>query len=404
MVLRLDFKTAIAQPPAVATVVADIKKNPMNAPVTLFHVPSLQNLIFDQLLKDKGSLKSVFEYFNKHSLLESNEALKNAIYQRLVLELLQATIDDDYQKVKTILDFDPQLLLIEPRDVGVTEIESKLPWQRFLTEKPFIMAQKLKRFAMTSIMLTYFEKIAPANDMKAGDAKDAKSEAEKQWVFPEFLDVQFQPKEDEDLQKKYIKDYLNPLIETIAFDNTVEVDWINEEAQINKLNERTNQALQTFRDILLPNRAIAIDECLDIEQFLIAANKVYSDDVFQNWHQQQVYIINVISFILGLAPPPLSKAYCSSLYDVVLRFKPIKKEALVFKMHNGQPFYRISRDSHFGLGFTFFLGDRGQGGSFSTRGVGGTWWILANYVQLQRMSFANLHRKFLPKRNLKFGL
>lgn len=414
---RSDFKsTAIGSAPAATTTDSDTKKTTMNAPATLFHVPSLQNMIGEQLLSSKftGNLSKFIEYIKTDPQLPDplRHSMMDVYHPRLMQmmwDLLQSVIDDNSEKVKAILDLSPELLLLDPASLGVTEIESQLTWQKFLTEKPFIMVQKLKRLEMTRTMLPYFEKLVPIKDMKAVDAKDEKSEAEKQWVIPKLLDSKVEEQQNNKLQEKYIEDYFNALIATIISDNRVTVDSVRNsetqlsEASIKNLDEKTNQALQNFRDILLPNRAIAIDKYFDIEQLLIAAYKVYEKRFgdFKNWHQRDLFAVCVVSFILSVAPPPLAKVYCESLVDVVDSNKPLGEKALAFKLQDGRSFYRSSRDSHSGAGFTFLCGIYASADApLGCR----CRFLLENYVKQERQNLANLRNEFGSSQNRRHRL
>jgi hypothetical protein len=73
------------------------------------------------------------------------EIFKKPLDQRLftaLTALYQAVIDDDQDKVKTVLDLHPKLLLHPiPQDFT---IESKLTWQKFYVEDALMMAVKRK--------------------------------------------------------------------------------------------------------------------------------------------------------------------------------------------------------------------------------------------------------------------
>ena len=368
-------------------------------PATLFtkavDISSLQTMLIEKLLVTHREV-------NLSGPVK--ESIKNICRPKLAQELLQAMIDDDHQTVRVILDFDPELLLVEPASVGINEIESKKTWQRFLTERPFIMAQKLKRLAMTKTLLPYFKRLA-------SDKKDEKPEIVKQWILPPLASDAEQKEKDEKLQQKYIKEYFEPLIETIATDNDVKVKWeLNSEtnlyeAHIEGMNKTTEAVLESFRKRLLPDVAIAIDNDVDNEQFQMAVCKAYEIlfDKFKNWDQRNVFTICVIGFGESLSAPELGASYCEGLYDVVNYKKPISARAQSHKMADGRDLYRLSRDSLSGLGFSF----RGSiFGLVSLGGGVGLSWVrvhgprLENYVKQKQQSLENLRDECTPKRSM----
>jgi len=325
-------------------------------PAALFtKVSSLQNTLTEELLAIHGNLQKTLEYIKTDKKLSDSarEILKNVYRPKLIRELLQAVVDDDIHTAKFILDFDPKLLLLESANNDVTEIESKNTWHKFLTERPFIMAQKLKRLEMTKTLFSYFEHLENENHFQTTDAKNETLEIVKQWVLPSEISAEEQKQQSEKLQQEYIKIYFASLIETMAADNHVTVKWEldNEikfyEARITNISKITESALETFRTQLLPETAIAIDKYVDIGQILIAAYKAYEIFFgrFQNWNQRDLFAICVIGFIQSLVSPELAKIFCPDIGDSL---------SDTFQLKNGQSFYRAARDSHSGLGFNFF--------------------------------------------------
>src|SRR5579872_6493727 len=96
------------------------------------------------------------------------EQLKQQLQQ-----FLQAFIDDDRKTFRTLLKLNPDLLEINPAELGITEIESKLTWQRFKTESVWMMAQKLERIEMLKIILSHFEECAKEDKTKATETISA---------------------------------------------------------------------------------------------------------------------------------------------------------------------------------------------------------------------------------------
>jgi hypothetical protein len=102
---------------------------------------------------------------------------------------------------------------------------------------------------------------------------------------------------------------------------------------------------------------MAIDEYCDVEQFLMAAYKIYDEhlNLFQNnLDRRDVFAICVIGFVQSLISPELAKAYCEDLDGVANNKKPISKRAEDLELKDGGPFYRSSRTSRSGQGFTFY--------------------------------------------------
>ena len=250
--------------------------------------------------------------------------------KRALEKLLQAVIDDDRTIVKKILDLKPEHLLLEPSDLKIKQIESKKTWQRFITEKPFVMALKRNQIEMVKVILPYFDKL-----------EDGKAEALKQWQSQEEKQPNF-------------NEMLQPLINIIARENCAN-------GVMGPLSEETEAALTTFRETLLPDKAVRLNDYFDIEQFLLVARSAYNANfnTFQTWNQRDVFCIRLIGFLQGLVSPEFGKIFCEGLYYVVEENRKISARAENLKLLGGESFYRESRLSTTGQGFGFVAAGTG---------------------------------------------
>lgn len=297
--------------------------------------PQLIKYLITNFLNDKDVMSLSCSTFHMHTTLKDN-LKKHALKQ-----LLQAMIDDDRPKVISILHAKPELLILEPADVGIKKIESKKTWQQFRTEKVFIMAQKLKRLEMMKILLPFFKNMSPIK--KTNDIKEDTKQS------------------TEILQIKNMNDLLLKLITTITSDNSIKINKSDHALPLD-MNKDTELALETFRKRLLPDEAVAIDDYFDIEQFLIAAYKAYENHLsscehptiyFNNWPQRDVYAIFVIGFLQSLVSPEYGKIICEGLFNVAAENKKISDRSSTLTLINNRSFYRASRNANSGLGFNF---------------------------------------------------
>jgi hypothetical protein len=346
------------------------------------------NIMIENLLKE--GLQTLLESITDKKLpAEKRKALKHACQSRLTLLLCQAVIDDDIATTELILDFDPRLLMIEPASEEVTEIESKLTWRKFLTEKPFIMAQKLNRFEMTKTILPYFERLE-----NACKTESEKLNVTKQRVLPALLDEKEQKQQDEKLQQLYFKDYIEPLINMIVVDPYAD----------GQINHATETALETFKKLLLPDNAQSLDNAINIEQLLFAAYKAYDRyfNTFQNWAQRDIYAIKVIGFIQSLISPELAKAYCEGLYHVMVNGRQIGPRGHALILEGEIPFYHTDRVSQSGLGFNYLAslarGKAADGACAASESVNSS--ILENYFKQKRQSLGNLYDKRITEQSM----
>src|SRR5579884_3150950 len=145
--------------------------------------------------------------------------------------VLQATVDGDKKLVAKMAKLKPQVFLIEPADLGITEVESKLTWQKFRPKKPFVMAQLRNQLEMAKLIHSILKEL---------EAKHKKSYVAEQWVLPE-ISPDVREELEAALQAKYHEIHIQPLIDVLA-----------EEKCANgfdgELSDITEKELQKFRD------------------------------------------------------------------------------------------------------------------------------------------------------------
>src|SRR3990167_1072656 len=175
-----------------------------------------------------GMLSNTGNYFHR--------MFKEELTNRAMRTLYQAVIDDDRETVKRILVARPNLLLV---------VESKLTWQKFYAEKPAIMAAKRKQIKMLELI----------DELEQTElVKQAKAEALLAWS-PYETQQNAQGKDEIVIPRLYA-DYAKSLI-----------DVFREEAFPNgtkgKFSEKTENALKLLFDILLPKKAVKLDDYID---------------------------------------------------------------------------------------------------------------------------------------------
>ena len=274
-----------------------------------------------------GTLSRTGNYFHR--------MFKEELTKRAMRTLYQAVIDDDRETVKRILVARPNLLLVEP-PTGLV-IESKLTWQKFYAEKPAIMAAKRKQIKMLELI----------DELEQTElVKQAKAEALLAWS--PYKTQQNAQGEDEIVIPRLYADYAKSLI-----------DVFREEAFPNgtkgKFSEKTENALKLLFDILLPKKAVKLDDYIDPELFLLALYTAYRDhfDFFQNWDQRDAFCVRMIGLAQSVLSPETAKIFCEGLYYVVEEKRAISARAGALKLLDDELFYRLSRDSRSGLGFEY---------------------------------------------------
>ncbi|HEY5236248.1 MAG TPA: hypothetical protein VIJ14_08735, partial [Rhabdochlamydiaceae bacterium] len=139
------------------------------------------------------------------------------------------------------------------------------------------------------------------------------------------------------------------------------------------LSLETELALSSLFNILLPKKAVKLDDYLDVELLLLAIIKAFQNNFpeFNDWDQRCILCIRLIGLILSVSIPETAEIFCESLHDVATALKEgkeieISEPAKLHKMKNTYlertdvGFYRSARESRFGLGFDFSCGMHGQ--------------------------------------------
>ena len=288
---------------------------------------------------------------------------KSDLGEQATKKLCQAVIDDDRRMVKRILDSRPDVLLVDPPKNFM--IESQLTWQRWITEKPAVMAAKLNQVEMLKIILPYYDKLLDAakNEPEKEGIKNAKTEAIAAWrKHPTQKNAQG---EEEIIIPAEYSDYIKSLIDTFSQENFPNG---NDQYGYGKLSANTESALLELFNKLLPEKAVKLDDYVDVELLLLAAYKTYWDhfNTFKNWEQRDAFAIRVVGLILTALSPEKAKIYCEGLDNVVEALKAgketkISEQASSHKLKSGESFYRSALDSKEGQGFSFLTGIFGSG-------------------------------------------
>ena len=187
--------------------------------------------------------------------------------------------------------------------------------------------------------------------------------------------------------------YLESLIDVFAnetFPNGTAID--------SPLREQTEEALNWFRKITLPNKAVKLDDdALDPELFLYAFYKLYANHFnrFQNWDQRDHFCIKVGGWIQSLLTPETAKIFCEGLYYVVEENRAISQRAEDLKLAAGESFYRSSLDSLSALGGKYLCGawGRGSGGRLVRACLSSRPCLWKNYIEQKQQVFGNLYSK-----------
>ncbi len=135
-------------------------------------------------------------------------------------------------------------------------------------------------------------------------------------------------------------------------------------AAINTGGQDMEDALQTFREAVLPPNPVVLNNYYNIEALLLAAYQAYADKFndFADWPQRIIFCVKVIGFLQSLVTPEVAKVFCERLYYVVERGQAISERARSLKLklwaaRDGTTnFYRSNNRSSSGLGFEYLSG------------------------------------------------
>lgn len=313
------------------------------------------NDVFTHAMSNSGVLNtnSIMERTTKTCKFAHTLFKETFNFRRVQKELLQAVVDGNADKIHSVLCTHPQiipdLLLLDPQSSFT--VESKLTWQTFYAENPLTMAAKRKQINIIECLLAYYRQLAQT---KVVD--DARTESLSAWKCYEMQkDGNGNDTDQIIIPQEYIA-YFESLV-TIISAETFPYGTLSRTN--NKLSEQTEFALTALLNILIPKKAMKLDDCLDMELFLLAALQVYRDEnILQGSRQYDVFCIRVIGLILSVLPPETAEIWCESLNTVVNAIKAnkeikISEAAHKHKLKDGSSFYRSSRDSRVGQGFDF---------------------------------------------------
>lgn len=327
----------------------------------LFDGPSLQDLAYTVL--EKQGLFSILIPENATSAYKNKVALfyQQNIISKLMPEFLQAVVDDDRKKVSALLDKCPELLVVTPDENLV--IESKLTWQKFYAEKALNMAAKRKQFFMFNLLLSYFNKLNQDDNA----VKAARAEGISAWKCYDMQNTKIIIPEE---YTYYLKSLINIISREVFPNEQTITSWAQEFSNGTRTGKRLSEeaefALTTLLNMLIPNKAVKLDDYLDVELFLLAAYEIRTN---LNWARHSAFCIRVIGLIQGVLPPDTQKIFCTGLADMAKSMKAAIKQgdnitgctpfSVLPKQHkltSGEEIYRSSRDSQLGLGFKFLFG------------------------------------------------
>lgn len=258
--------------------------------------------------------------------------------QEVQTEFLQAVIDDDRYTVQSMLDANPELLLINPPN-GLL-IESKYTRRKFYAESPLYMACRRKQIEMVEILLPYYTELVNSNKLEQSIVEDDLL-AWKSYDLQKNEDG----KDEISIPDEYAK-YAQSLINAFmaeTFPNGVPGEGIT---PINvNLSEDTESALSFLLNILVPKNPQRLDNHIDVELFLLATFKAYlaNIDSFRNDNQRDQFCIRVIGLIQRALIPETGKSRCQRLYGSAGKINIWDKRPTVFKLYDGEEFSRVKR-------------------------------------------------------------
>ncbi len=329
-------------------------------------ISKLNDRAYDVLKKSQSDYLKTNGFFSTDIFSISSDAPNQVraaieIANRVTFAIfLQAVIDDDVETVKKCLDAEPDLISGQP-DKNLV-IESKLTWQKFYAETALTMAVKRKQIKMIELLLPYYDKLPQTEDIIK-----AKTEALSAWVFYETQ--KNAEGVDEIIIPQEYAAYAQSLIDVFQ-----EETFPNGDPGVNgiplnvALSEKTECALESLFNILLPKKAVKLDDYIDPELFLLALYKTYDDDHdnndegFENWEQRDAFCIRMIGLAQSVLPPETTNIFCSGLYFFEENTK-ISAHTNSLKLRNGKAFYRPSRDVRSGLGFEYVCDNGGYAGN-----------------------------------------
>ena len=324
------------------------------------HIPKLKDKAFAAWLKNRFfqvELPADTSIERQHAAIS---LVEQEILEKIMPVFLQAVVDDDREKVKALLEEYPQLLLVKPgENYPNLVIESKLTWQQFYAEDALTMAVKRKQIKMIELLLPYYDKLEQTEDVIK-----AKEEALAAWKPYKIQKNEIViPQEYAALAQSLID-----VFKEETFPNGV--PGANGIAMNVALSEETELALSSLLNILVPKKAVKLDEHIDEELLLLALYQAYIENfaAFNNdWNKLDALCIRLMGLTQSALIPETGEIICEGLIDIVTAIqngevKEISPDASAHRLKSGKDLYRSSRDSRSGSGFDFLCDIYAGGG------------------------------------------
>lgn len=308
--------------------------------------PTLQALSFQAVLSN-AEMKINSEDF--HPLVRS----------KIMEEFLQAVVDNDRDKVARFLSYHPELLLIEPTPYVTDDfiIQSKLTWQIFHAEDALTMAVKRKQLKMIKLLLSYYDKLDQTEEVLASKHKSLSA-----WQ-PYPIKKYWRKNDEIDIPRDYIilAQSLIEIFKSETFPHSVP-RWEHDKRYV-ELSEKTESALASLLDFLVPKVAVTLDQRVDEELFLLALYKEFDKQIDVSSQDQDVqrfdtFCTRVIGLTQSAIAPETAEFFCRGLFYEMVKINgvgvAISDHATEYKLKTDSiPFYRASRDLRSGMGFDY---------------------------------------------------
>jgi hypothetical protein len=324
---------------------------------------TLKNMAADVLIKQGIFSVEVSASTSLEYQVRVSAVLERVIHEKLLPVFLQAVVDDDRKKVADLLDKNPELLQVKALK-GI-EIQSQYTWLTIDAENEdaLSIAAKRKQIKMIKLLLPYYDKLEQTEDVIR-----AKAEGLAAWRAYE-IQKNAEGEDEIKIPKEYA-DYAQSLIDVFkdeTFPNGVPggKDTNGHDVPNNVvLSDKTELALTSLLNILVPKTAVKLDEHIDEELLLLAIYKAYIKNFpafNDNWDKLDTLCIRLMGLTQSALIPETGEIYCEGLDDVVTAIKngkekEISARAASHTLKGGEPFYHDRRGSRSGSGFDFLTG------------------------------------------------
>jgi len=359
------------------------KSIPSN-PTTLFaNVSSLQDMIIDKLLeeKGKGTLQGLLTYIVRDKGISdvARDVMLNHCRPRFVKHLCNLVVKDKKAETKAMLEVYPDLMFVENEERVQDHVKRIIP--RGLSA--YRIAWGAGADTMLKIMDSLIDKIPRGRELASAQYKEQFPEAvsESKQDTPQVSETN---SENRTTDQSTPKSTGNKPFNFDALVAAITADEFKEE----KPNAKTNEELQKFRDYFNPEgKVFASGNHFDKEAFKKALEIYRQNFDPWNWKQCNLFCRQVIGYFERILPACDFLAVCKAggLISVVDR-----KEAVP----DGD--ISLNFGSYGELGFDCFvdmyglaLGGRVRCGTVCRVGrMGGV--DLANYLEIKNQSLETL--------------